>query len=175
MGLSLGIGGIVGTLGAGIRVNRLWRRDVRWPTWIVAIAALVTFVGNLQVFLAPGGTLAMMAFVVPAIFNTFWQPPTLAMIQSLVPVNMRATAGACLILIGNLIGLGLGPLTVGSLSDIYAHLGAGQDALRWALLSTVPVSLWAGAHFLVAARTLRADYLKAEREHGVRSLGSRVI
>jgi hypothetical protein len=87
--------------------------------------------------------------------------PTLAMTQGLTPVNMRATAGACYVLIANLIGLGLGPLAVGGLSDTFAYLGAGQDALRCALLSTVPVGLWAGAHFLLAARTLRAEYAKA--------------
>jgi hypothetical protein len=163
VGLSLGIGGIVGTLACGgMLVDRLSRRDLRWHVWIVAIATVVTFIGNSLVFNLPGATLAMTAFIVPATLNTVWQPPTLAMIQSLAPVNMRATAGACLVLVGNLIGLGLGPLTVGALSDIYAHLGGGADSLRWALLSTVPVSLWAGAHFLFAAQTLRAEYAKAD-------------
>ena len=163
VGLSLGIGGIVGTLaGGGVLVDRLSRRDLRWPIWIVTIAMLFTFIGNLLVFIAPSGTLAMTIFIVPATLTTVWQAPTLAMTQGLAPINMRATAGACYVLIANLIGLGLGPLTVGSLSDTYARLGAGQDSLRWALLSTVPVVLWAGVHFLLAARTLRADYAKAE-------------
>jgi MFS family permease len=163
MGLSLGIGGIVGTLACGgVLVDRLSRRDLRWPVWIVAIAALCSFVGNSLVLNLPSAALAMTAFVIPATLNTVWQPPTLAMIQSLAPVNMRATGGACLVLVGNLIGLGLGPLTIGGLSDLYAHLGAGSDSLRWALLSTVPVSLWAAAHFLFAARTLRAEYAKAD-------------
>jgi MFS family permease len=163
VGLSLGIGGIVGTLaGGGVLVDRLSRRDLRWPIWIVTIALLLTFMGNLLVFMAPSGALAMLAFILPATLTTVWQAPTLAMTQGLAPINMRATAGACYVLIANLIGLGLGPLTVGGLSDTYDHLGAGQDSLRWALLSTVPVCLWAAAHFLLAARTLRADYARAE-------------
>jgi MFS family permease len=160
-GLSLGIGGIVGTLTAGFLAERQGRRDPRWPAWIVAIAVLFSFTGNALVFTLPNGALALWAFIIPATFNTFWQPPTLAMMQSLAPVHMRATTGACLILIGNLIGLGLGPLTVGALSDLYANLGAGRDALRWALLSVVPVGLWGGAHYLLAARTLLADYATA--------------
>lgn len=162
MGLSLGIGGIVGTLAGGMLVDRLSRRDLRWHVWIVALAILLAFLGNTLVFMAPNGVLAMMAFIIPATLTTVWQAPTLAMIQSLAPVSMRATAGACLILIGNLIGLGLGPLTMGALSDLYARLGAGQSSLRWALLSTVPVGLWAGVHYLLAARTLRAEYAKTE-------------
>jgi MFS family permease len=163
VGLSLGVGGIVGTLvGGGVLVDRMSRRDLRWPIWIVAIAMLFTFFGNVLVFIAPNSRLAMTAFIVPAILTTVWQAPTLAMTQGLAPVNMRATAGACYVLVANIIGLGLGPLTVGGLSDIYTHLGAGQDALRWALLSTVPVGLWAGVHFLLAARTLRAEYAKVE-------------
>jgi MFS family permease len=163
MGLSLGIGGIVGTLACGgVLVERLSRRDLRWRVWIVAIAALSSFVGNSLVLNLPSAALAMAAFVIPATLNTVWQPPTLAMIQTLAPINMRATAGACLVLVGNLIGLGLGPLTIGGLSDLYAHLGAGPDSLRLALLSTVPVSLWAAVHFLLAARTLRSEYAKAD-------------
>ena len=163
VGLSLGIGGIVGTLaGGGVLVDRMSSRDLRWPVWIVTISMLFTFIGNLLVFIAPTGTLAMAVFVVPAILTTVWQAPTLAMTQGSAPINMRATAGACYVLIANLIGLGLGPLTVGVLSDTYTRFGAGQDSLRWALLSTVPVGLWAGAHFLLAAQTLRADYAKAQ-------------
>lgn len=163
IGLSLGIGGIVGTLaGGGLLVDRLSRRDLRWPVWVVAIGTLFSFTGNTLVFITPQASLALAAFIVPATLNTLWQPPTLAMIQSLAPVNMRATAGACLILVGNIIGLGLGPLTMGLLSDVYGHFGAGPDALRWAMLSTVPVGLWAGTHYLLAAKTLRAGYAKAE-------------
>jgi MFS family permease len=163
IGLSLGIGGIVGTLaGGGVLVDRLSRRDLRWPVWVVAIGTLFSCLGNTLMLIASDGTLAMFAFIIPATLNTLWQPPTLAMIQSLAPVNMRATAGASLVFVGNMIGLGLGPLTIGFLSDIYGSAGAGQDALRWALISTVPVSLWAGAHFLLAARTLRAEYAKAD-------------
>ncbi len=163
VGLALGIGGIVGTLaGGGVLVDRMSLRDLRWPVWIVTISMVFTFIGNLLVFIAPTGTLAMAVFIVPAILTTVWQAPTLAMTQGLAPINMRATAGACYVLIANLIGLGLGPLIVGVLSDTYARLGAGQDSLRWALLSTVPVGLWAGVHFLLAARSLRADYVKAQ-------------
>ena len=49
---------------------------------------------------------------------------------------MRATAAALLLFIINLIGLGLGPLAVGLLSD-YLNKGMGlgpADGVRWALI-----------------------------------------
>ena len=56
----------------------------------------------------------------------------------------------------DLIGLGLGPLVVGLLSDALrpAH---GADSLRLALLLVVPVYLWSAAHYLAASRSLAAD------------------
>ncbi len=49
--------------------------------------------------------------------------PLFAVIQSLVPERMRATSIAFIYLVANLIGLGLGPLAVGVISDLDARLG----------------------------------------------------
>jgi hypothetical protein len=72
---------------------------------------------------------------------------------------MRATAAAILLFIINLIGLGLGPLAVGILSDVLAkgfEFGAAEG-IRWALiLSTIPNALafWL---FWRARRTIRDE------------------
>ena len=58
--------------------------------------------------------------------------------------------------VGSLIGLGLGPLLVGLLSD--ALLPAqGKESLRLALLIVVPLYLWSAAHYYAASLTLAAD------------------
>jgi hypothetical protein len=83
--------------------------------------------------------------------------PTFAITQALVAPPMRAQAAAVLLLILNLIGLGLGPSLVGVLSTALAP-SFGEASIRWALLGCVSVgAAWATAHYLLAARTLRAD------------------
>ena len=60
-------------------------------------------------------------------------------------------------LILNLIGLGLGPLSIGLLSD-YLQPTFGADSLRQAMLYLLPVMmLWCSCHFFLAGRTLRQD------------------
>src|SRR3546814_11664316 len=59
----------------------------------------------------------------------------------LVPPTSRATASALTLFVVNMVGLGLGPLIVGLLSDLLAQkmdLGAGEG-LRWAIVEVIMV------------------------------------
>ena len=110
---------------------------------------------------APAGPLATLAYFLPAVFSVFYQGPTAALSQAVSPVSMRATSGALLLLVCNLIGLGLGPLAFGVLSDALEPM-LGQESLRYALL-LAPVADIAGAILYIrATRTLHADILRAE-------------
>ena len=61
----------------------------------------------------------------------------------------------------NIIGLGLGPLVTGILSDVFgADIGPGEG-LRWALVVVTLANVWAAAHYFRAARTLREDLARA--------------
>ena len=76
---------------------------------------------------------------------------------------MRATTSAILLFIINIIGLGLGPQTVGLVSDLLTPI-YGKEAIRYALLFVVvPGSVWGAIHYLLAARTLREDLAAKER------------
>jgi len=78
------------------------------------------------------------------------------MIQGLVKPRMRAMASAILLFAISLIGLGVGPQAIGILNDLLApRLGA--HAVRYSLVVFGFVNLWSAAHYLMAARTLRAD------------------
>ena len=71
---------------------------------------------------------------------------------------MRATASASFLLINNLIGLGLGSFLLGALSDLMtARLGG--EALRYAMLSALPLYLIAALLMALAARPLRRDWV----------------
>ena len=69
-----------------------------------------------------------------------------------------------LLLIGNILGLGLGPLAIGVLSDLLEPT-FGTNSLRYALL-LAPLATVVGAVFYFrAARTLRDDIERAEGLH----------
>jgi MFS family permease len=79
-------------------------------------------------------------------------------VQHLAPRRMRANASASFLLINNLIGLGVGPLLIGMLSD---HLRAryAVESLRYAALASTAFYLVAAALAFIAARSLRRDWI----------------
>ena len=81
---------------------------------------------------------------------------TFASIQNLMHPRMRATASAMLNAIYGIAG-GMGPLIVGLMSDrLEAIYGVGTG-LSYAMALAGLAYLWAGAHYLLAARHVGAD------------------
>ena len=81
----------------------------------------------------------------------------------MVSSRMRAVASSILFLVMNLIGLGLGPLCTGILSDVLATSMGSSEGLRWALAIVTLANVWAAVHYLLAAKTLREDVARAPR------------
>jgi len=81
----------------------------------------------------------------------------LAMTQSLVTSAMRALASAILLFVLNLIGLGLGPVVAGALSDVLKP-EYGEMSIRYSLFTLAVVgNFWSAIHYYLASRTLRTD------------------
>jgi hypothetical protein len=55
-----------------------------------------------------------------------------------------------------LIGLGLGPLLAGAISD-YLRPTMGNDSLRYGLVIVGVINAWAAVHYFWGARTVRED------------------
>jgi predicted MFS family arabinose efflux permease len=160
LALIIGISGGLGTYFGGVLADRLSQRDVRWNMWLIAICVAAAFPFSFGVFLAPSGTIALAAFVIPAAVGALYLGPSLAMVQGLVSLRMRTVASAILLFIINIIGLGLGPQAVGIISDLLAP-SYGVESLRYALLISGFVNLWAAFHFYRAGLTLREDLARA--------------
>jgi hypothetical protein len=94
-------------------------------------------------------------FFVTVTMNTYLGP-CLAISHTLVPASMRALTSAVLFFVINLIGLGLGPVTAGLLSDWLTGI-YGPDGLRYAMLIVSMVGLPGILLFYLAARRLPAD------------------
>ena len=79
--------------------------------------------------------------------------PAFATLQSLAEPRMHAVASAVYLFALSGIGLSLGPLVVGMISDwMVAHGSA--NSLRVALVLAVLPKLWAGIHYVLAGRNL---------------------
>jgi MFS family permease len=163
LGLALGlIGGTAGVIGAwlgGVLADRLGAKDLRAYVTVPAIASVVT----IPIFITAISLDAPMAAIgllsVNALLATLWYGPVYATAQSIVEPHMRATASAVLLLIINLIGLGLGPVAVGILSDVLAGPGGLGEAqgVRWALILSAGLGLVAFVLFWQARKTIRED------------------
>ena len=94
-------------------------------------------------------------FAVSVLINTYLGP-CLAISHSLVPPAMRALASAILFFVLNLIGLGMGPLTAGLLSDVFTE-SFGADGLRYAMIVVAMIASLGVLMFFLAARSLPED------------------
>jgi hypothetical protein len=74
---------------------------------------------------------------------------------------MRSTASASFLLINNLIGLGVGPLLMGRLSDALKST-YGVDALRNAAVACLAFYLVAAILMLFSVKSLRRSWVADE-------------
>lgn len=151
-----GGGGLLGTFFGGFLADRLGVKDKRWYLWLPAIAgALAVPLGFPYLLLENTVAVIGFMFLTTIMINTYLGP-CLAISHALVPPAMRALTSAVLFLVLNMIGLGLGPLTVGLLSDFYAGY-FGDDSLRYAMLTVGMLGAPAILLFWLGARRLPAD------------------
>lgn len=152
-----GVCGAIGVFCGGLIADKLGPRDKRWYMWVPTIAGLISIPFITMTYLVNGPYWALMMSVIPGLLSNVYLGNTIAMTHGLVGLRMRALASAVLFLILNLIGLGMGPLLIGMLSD-YLQPTLGEHSLRQAMLYLLPaVMTWSTLHFFLASRSLRED------------------
>ena len=164
LGLIFGLGGIAGTLLGGQIAARWFANDERGQLRVSAlvVAALVPCIAVF--LLLPRKLDALIALVPLTIASNYIFGPTFALMQRLVPDAMRATTLAVVMLLGNLIGMGVGPQAVGLLSDALRPL-LGGDSLRYAMLIVSLVALWSAYHLWQVGRTVAGDLAAVSRQN----------
>ena len=128
LGLAIGVSAGAGTLIGGKLADRAARGGVsgyaKQP--MVVLLASTPFLGVTP--FAPSFPLALAALTIGVFLHAMAYGPTFASVQVLAPPRVRATASAILFFMTSLIGLGLGPLAVGLVSDLLrASLGPAQS------------------------------------------------
>ena len=151
-GLTFGIG----IMGSGWLVSRIASRDARAYGYVPAIASLLIAPGLAAALLMQGWQASLAVMLLPLTACTVYIAPGLALVQNLTPPRSRATASAILLLMYNIVGLGLGPLFVGMISDMLKPQW-GDASLRWGLMGIIPFALAAAATQFAMTRHLNRD------------------
>ena len=131
--------------------------QMRGCTLIFGVSGLL----YLGVFLSPNQYMAVGCLSAVAMISFMCNGVIFSAIQSLVPDSMRAVTLAFIFLLANLVGLGIGPLAVGALSDLFEPSYA-QDSLRYAMAVFAPGVAWVGYFYWRASKTIEADIQAVE-------------
>jgi MFS family permease len=153
------IGGSAGVFGGGWLADRLGSRNRAWYAWLPATAWVVSAFAWALGLMAPSLWVAWPLLLVGNALNILWLGPVITAVQHLAPPRMRATASGSFLLINNLIGLGIGPLLIGRVSDALKST-YGVDSLRNAAVAGTAFYLLAALLMLFAARWLRSDWVE---------------
>jgi MFS family permease len=152
-----GVTGLAGALLGGLLTDRLGARrgEIRWQLWVPGVATLAVAPVQIVAYLGTGGAMVT-ALLASSLLSLVFFGPSYATAQTLAAPRTRALAAALLLFSKAIVGMGLGPLLVGTASDLLASY-AGTHSLRLGLLLVPAFNVWAALHFFHAARYLRAD------------------
>ena len=161
MGFIGGPAAIFGALLSGWLTDLMTKRDKRWQIGIPLLGTLISLPLGLAFYLSTSTQTwlfagvnvpyAVVFYSVFAIFSSFWAAPVFAALTNVISVTRLATALSVYNLLLTAVGGGLGPLTVGLLSDAFSA-NAGKDSLRWALICMLGFYLIAA---LIYARVIK--------------------
>jgi len=149
--LIYGLGGLLGTYGGGQWASRYagGRESLQLKVAALTYAAFALI--SACVYLSPNRYVAFALMGLAAAGTAATLGPLFAAIQTLVPQQLRAVSIAIVYLSANLIGLGLGPLAAGALSDALRPV-LGEESLRYSLLILCPGYVWGAWHLWRASR-----------------------
>ncbi len=158
LALIAGVCGGVGTFMGGYLADRFGQKNRRWYALVPCIAIAIGVPLNVGMLLVEDSTFALLLHIWPAAVGSIFVGPVIAVTHGMVSNRMRALASAIYFFVLNLIGLGLGPLLVGMLSDAL-HASHGIESLRYALLTLVPVvGAWSVFHFWRASLHINREW-----------------
>ena len=156
MAVALGISGIFGTWLGGKVADVFGKRDKRHiltlPAIGMAVAAPILFAG----YWVEDWRIAVALLIVPTLLNAAYYGPAYGCVQGLVRPEARAIAASLVVFGQNLIGLGMGPLLFGVLSDSLQPI-AGEESVRWVLYGAAWLGLIPAFFFWRASLRLNAE------------------
>jgi len=156
LALIAGFAGAAGAYAGGYLSDHLGKRDYRWSYWVPALSTLGAGLLLLPMMLSGQQHVMWGIYILVALCQAMFLGPTIAMAHALVGPRYRALSSSVLFFVLNIIGLGLGPLTVGAISDALAP-SLGVNSIRWAIMSTAIAAFVGAGLYFNAARYVRDD------------------
>jgi len=132
LAISVGIGGGIGAFSGGFIVKKLVKRDIRWYMWIGIVSIILTIPFSFYTLFTGNRMGAILCYFIPNVLFSLNMGALLTVTQGVVSVEMRAMSSAVYYFVLNLIGIGLGPLFIGILSDYLTPI-YGVESLRYSL------------------------------------------
>lgn len=160
-GLIGSISGLLGTSLGGAIATRYAANNEAWQLRGAAVTVSITMLLCFGIYLSHVKELSFALLAGVLFGQTMINGPLSSTVQTLVPPRMRAVAMATMFFFANLIGMGLGPLIVGALSDAL-HPYAGAESLRYALMIACPSGLLTAASLWAASATIGRDMQNVE-------------
>ena len=156
--------GTIGTFLGGLLADGLATRnnDRRWYMWVPGIATLVMVPFQFSSYLSSDLTFVIASFVLMTMLASMFFGPSFAVSQMLGTLRTRALATSILLFVQTFVGLGLGPLVAGALSNSMASRFGEATSLRYALVTVGLANIWATAHYMIGARTIRQNVAATE-------------
>ena len=158
--------GAIGTLLGGILSDRLSTKfkDHRWYMWVPGIATLIMVPFQFTSYLSHDLWVVVPSFCVMFIFASMFFGPSFAVTQGLATLRTRAVATSILLFVQTFIGLGLGPLLAGMMSDYLQGRGLSEaNGLAYGLVVIGLANIWAAGHYFWGARAIRENFANTER------------
>lgn len=172
--VTFGLGGLIGTYLVGQLAYRYAPNNERLQLRGMAIAMAVSAIPSLALYFTSSAYIAFGLVTLITLVQAASNGPLFSTIQTLVPERMRAVAFALVYLFANLIGMGLGPLAAGMLSDAFRPW-AGEESLRYALMLLAPGYILCGVHAWLASKSVTRDLAAAQRRQMEAISGERPV
>ena len=161
LAVAIGIGGGIGIYLGGVATDRWAKKDLSSYFLIPSIVHFISVPLYVLTICVGSPWLCFgFLFLVMALHASV-AGPYYGVVQNLAPVNLRAFAIAIFAFFTVVIGLGIGPLITGWMSDILARTMGEADGLRWSLTALTPFWAVAGLMTLLARKALIRDLEQA--------------
>jgi MFS family permease len=149
-----------GLLISGFLANRLGKRSLRWNSLLPAIGMSLCVPIYIVAFSVSDLTVAVTLIITAGICLVMHYGPSVAIVQNLATPRTRATTIAVYQLCVNVVSMGLGPMLIGLVGDVFSaqltpELGKEQalgTGLRYALMASTVFYAWGAIHYFLAQR-----------------------
>jgi hypothetical protein len=159
IGLITAIGSFIGVIGGGYFGDKLRDKYVGGRLYVIFVGGvLITTLGCLGMIYSESKNMSLLFNFIYHIGSSVYVGCAATTVTNLVLPRMRAMAGAFFILTLSMIGLALGPYTLGRISDLFEYQGyAAGDAMQTSMALILFILLIPSVTLFLAVKHLKDD------------------